>query len=56
MKLNSQKTVRFEAKELRRLARMTRPKKHRSIWSAVGWGFAAGLVIVALVRLALWHH
>ncbi len=54
MKLQSTKTVRFEAKELRRLAKMTRPKKDFSITTMVLAGAAVGLVIVTLLRIAQW--
>lgn len=54
MKLQSTKTVRFERKELQRLAKMTRPKKDLSLTTMVLAGAAVGLIIVVLYRMAQW--
>lgn len=51
MKLESQKTMEFDAKELRKLARSTRPKVP---WGWRRWaaaGAALGFALVAVIRL-----
>lgn len=53
MKLQSQATRRFDARELRRLARASRPgAARRRLLGFAGAGLATGLLIVAIVRAA----
>lgn len=53
MKLQSQPTVRFEAKELRRLARTSRPPRKHAIIYWIAAGFIVGAGCVPLLHVLL---
>jgi hypothetical protein len=51
MKLQSQSTVRFEAKELRRLARSSRPPRKHAILYWIVAGLIVGVSCVPLIHV-----
>lgn len=53
MKLHSQETKRFDARELRKLAKETRPKREWGPREFAAAGAALGLTIVAAARFLL---
>ncbi len=53
MKLQSQKTMKFDAKELQRLAKRTRPRKELPLRLFIAAGLFTGGLIAVLLRLVL---